>query len=208
VEWTYVEAQDNEPYSLRIHNHSNRRLGVVIAVDGRNIISGKKSYLKANERMYVLGPREVAEYAGWRTAGNRVNGFYFTDMDDSYAASWDDYSAMGGIAVAVFEERKRKEQRRDLSGSGVGRASKQAGPLDSGAGTGMGEDIWSPSRKVSFKPGKHPFREKFIKYEWRSTLCSKHIVSCGDEYPDYQGISRFRPRGGWGSGSGYAQRRW
>ena len=208
MERTYVEALDNERYSLRIRNRSNHRVGVVIAVDGRNIISGKKSYLKANERMYVLGPREAAEYTGWRTARNRVNRFYFTDMDDSYSASWDDYSAMGVIAVAVFGERKPNKQRHDISGSRNSRASKQVGSMESGAGTGMGEDTWSPSRRVSFKPRKHPIREKFIKYEWRSTLCSEHIVSCGDEYPDYQDISRFWSRDDWGSRHEYAPRRW
>jgi len=40
----YVEAINGENYSLKIRNHSNERLGLVIAVDGRNIISGKKSY--------------------------------------------------------------------------------------------------------------------------------------------------------------------
>ena len=37
----YLEAVKGENYALRIRNHSNQRLGLVIAVDGRNIISGK-----------------------------------------------------------------------------------------------------------------------------------------------------------------------
>ena len=91
-------------YSVQIRNRSNERIGVVIAVDGRNVISGDRSNLSPNERMYVLGPYQQESYEGWRTGKNRVNRFYFTDEGDSYAGAWDDYSAMGVIAVAAFRE--------------------------------------------------------------------------------------------------------
>jgi len=201
---SYIEARDDERYSLRIRNSTNQRIGVVIAVDGRNIISGEKSYLKSNERMYVLGPWQTAEYEGWRTAKNRVNRFYFTGMDDSYAADWGDYSAMGVIAVAVFEERKPKNNWQHSSRSST--SSKQSAPMREAPGTGMGEDAWSPSRKVSFKPRKHPVTEKFIKYEWRSTLCREGIISCRYDYQENR--NRFWPRGEWGSRDGYAPQRW
>ena len=55
----YVEAIDGENYSLQIRNRSNQRLGLVIAVDGRNIISGKQSNLKYNETMYIVAPFET-----------------------------------------------------------------------------------------------------------------------------------------------------
>ena len=39
----YVEAEKGERYGIRIRNNTGRRVGVVVAVDGRNIISGEKS---------------------------------------------------------------------------------------------------------------------------------------------------------------------
>ncbi len=210
-ERSYVEARDDERYSLRVRNDTNQRVGVVIAVDGRNIVSGKKSHLRSGERMYVLKPWQTAEYEGWRTAKNRVNRFYFTGMDDSYAADWDDYSAMGVIAVAVFAERKPKNVVADTLAGRSSAASKHSSEMGDTPGTGIGEDTWSPSRKVSFRPRKRPMMEKFIKYEWRSTLCRQGIMSCR-QYPDYRDRNRFWPRDDWdtrdewGSRDGYAPR--
>jgi len=42
------------PLRIEVKNRLNRRVGLVIAVDGRNIISGTKSWLRNNERMYIL----------------------------------------------------------------------------------------------------------------------------------------------------------
>jgi hypothetical protein len=47
----YMEAVEGQRYSIEVTNRLNRRIGVVIAVDGRNIIDGKKSELKREERM-------------------------------------------------------------------------------------------------------------------------------------------------------------
>ena len=178
VQRSYVIARDNERYNIRIRNRSNERIGVVIAVDGRNIISGSKSYLKPNERMYILGPYETAEYDGWRTGRNRVNRFYFTGMNDSYAAAWGDYSAMGVIAVAVYESRhqdiyqyKGKQQTRPLD-------RPRANARRQDPGTGFGETQWSPSRTVQFEAQDRPAAKEFIKYEWRSTLCKRGVINC------------------------------
>lgn len=100
----YAEAVKGDHYRLDVRNLLNRRIGLVIAVDGRNIISGTKSWLKNNERMYILEPYGSGSFAGWRTAQDRINRFYFTDVADSYAAAFGDESAMGVIAVAVYPE--------------------------------------------------------------------------------------------------------
>ncbi len=177
VERSYVIAKYDERYRIRVSNRSNRRIGVVVAVDGRNIISGKKSRLKSNERMYLLGPFETQEFGGWRTGRNRTNRFYFTGMEDSYAADWGDYTAMGVVALSVFQERQQQvnrpnHKRRHKKNSG---RSKNMGR---GFGTGFGEQHWSPSRDVHFVAEKRALSKKFIKYEYRSTLCRKGIISC------------------------------
>lgn len=176
---SYVIARDDERYRIRVRNRGNERIGVVIAVDGRNIISGRKSYLKPSERMYILGPHQSAEYEGWRTGRNRVNRFYFTGMSDSYAAAWGDYTAMGVVAVAAYKSRhknvyvpdKYQQKTRPLDRPRAKRKRQQPG-------TGFGESEWSPSRIVEFSPKQFPASKEFIKYEWRSTLCKRGVISC------------------------------
>ncbi len=116
----YAEAVKGDHYRIVVRNKLNRRVGVVVAVDGRNIISGQKSWLKNNERMYILEPYAVNEYSGWRTGQERVNRFYFTDVPDSYAAAFGDQSAMGVIALAVYPEVQRYKRPADLSTTAPG----------------------------------------------------------------------------------------
>ena len=180
---SYIIAHQDERYRIRISNGNNKRVGVVIAVDGRNIISGEKSYLKPHERMYILGPHESQEYEGWRSGRNHINKFYFTGMSDSFAAHWGDQTAMGTVAVAVFQERHQQAHRKQGNGNkpvakggngNFGRFNAQREP----PGTGFGEDEWSPSRKVHFIAQKRPSRKTFIKYEWRKTLCRMGVIQC------------------------------
>ena len=103
----YLEAKKGENYGIVIRNNMPERIGVVIAVDGRNIITGKKSFLKNNERMYIVEPYGYTRLKGWRTDEDTVHRFYFTDIRDSYSVrTFGDTSAMGVIAVAVFREKE------------------------------------------------------------------------------------------------------
>jgi len=190
----YAEAVKGEEYKIVVSNLLPRRVGLVIAVDGRNIISGKKSWLKNSERMYILGPHETGEYRGWRTSSDRVNRFYFTDAADSYASAFGDKSAMGVIALAVFPERERHVSPAppaDISRERSGGATPQApqakrAPTDSAlesAGTGFGGDDYSPSRLVAFEPESQAIETILIKYEWRSTLCRMGVTPCGIPEP-------------------------
>lgn len=185
----YAEAVKGDEYTIWIRNLLPRRVGLVVAVDGRNIISGKKSWLRNNERMYILGPYQTGQYRGWRTGSDRVNRFYFTDAGDSYAAAFGDGSAMGVIAVAVYPEIERivcpapqAEHSRERSGSGTPQAPKaKRAPADrsmESAGTGYGREEFSPSRLVAFEPEARAVETILIKYEWRSTLCRMGILSC------------------------------
>jgi hypothetical protein len=188
----YAEAVKGDHYRIIVKNRLDRRVGVVIAVDGRNIISGQKSWLKNTERMYILDPYGTNEYSGWRTGQDQVNRFYFTDVPDSYAAAFGDESAMGVISVAVYPEIRRYEPPPDLSYSSSGKRSQdgikgKASPSPSAeasenAGTGFGREEYSPSRRVHFDPEKIAVESILIKYEWRDTLCRKKIINCGRTY--------------------------
>ena len=179
VERNYVIAKDNETYRIRVSNRSARRVGLVIAIDGRNIISGKKSFLKSHERMYILEPYQTQEIEGWRTGRNRTNRFYFTNIDNSYAADFGDYTAMGVVALAVFKERRQKiSQQHNYGESRRHSKSYKSMGREKGPGTGFGDEHWSPSREVPFVAKHKAIQKKFIKYEYRSTLCRKGIVKC------------------------------
>ncbi len=182
----YVEAVKGDHYSVIVRNLLNRRIGVVVAVDGRNIISGKQSWLRNDERMYILEPYGAGEFKGWRTSLDSINRFYFTDVADSYAAAFHDESAMGVIAVAVYPEVPRREPPADLSRvlpKSEQRAAPSAKPEGESAGTGFGREEHSPARLVAFEPEATAAQKVFIKYEWRSTLCRVGIISCGKIRP-------------------------
>lgn len=111
----WLKARRGAGYRIRVRNQSGERVGVVIAVDGRNIITGKRSDLAPRESMYVLGPWESGDYRGWRTNLREVHEFYFTEWPDSYAEAFGDRSAQGVIAMAVYRDRDwqaRLEQER------------------------------------------------------------------------------------------------
>lgn len=196
----YLQAAQTERYKIRVSNNTDQRVGVVIAVDGRNIISGQKSYLQNSERMYILNPHSSEEYEGWRSNQNQVNRFYFTEAADSYAAAWGDNSAMGVIAMAVYAERPRPEiinQMSDMARAAPG-AAKSMEKRESAAGTGYGETTYSPSVAVSFEPLPDPIEKVFLKYEWRETLCKKGIKSACQSVPKNE-QNRF-----WPDSDGYA----
>lgn len=208
----YLEAVEGRRYGIRVRNQSGQRLGLVLAVDGRNIISGEKSNLQRHEPMYVLGPWQSATYDGWRTSDTRVHRFFFTDADDSYATAFGDKTAMGVIAVAAFAEkhRPRTERRYEEKSHGHGGrsrapaaaredAAKSSADAASEPGTGFGEGVHSRVTRVAFEPQFHPFVQHFLKYEWRDTLVRMGFIN------EPEPANRFWPEF-WGQASapGYA----
>lgn len=189
VHRAYLEARDRATYRIRVRNRTAGRIGLVIAVDGRNIISGRRSELERGERMYVLDAWESAEYEGWRTGAERVNAFYFTDWPDSYAEAFGDRSARGVIAVAVFRERHPPVRSystpvpdsREQSAA-AGKTAPESRSEKRGAserpGTGFGDEVHSPSRRVAFDAQRTPAASYFIKYEWREALCRRGLIEC------------------------------
>jgi hypothetical protein len=188
----YLEAIKGENYGIVIHNTTPERIGVVIAVDGRNIISGKRSNLKSTEAMYIVNSYGSGEYDGWRTASDTVHKFYFTDTADSYAMrTFGDATAMGVIAVAVYREKERpkplREQERRVyrpAAPAAERAAEGKAGLarDESSGTGFGGERYSPTIRVVFEPASAPIQKTLIKYEWREVLCRKGILMCREAH--------------------------
>jgi hypothetical protein len=172
----YLQVENGARYHINIQNTTGERVGVVIAVDGRNIISGKKSYLRRNERMYIVSPFDTTTYSGWRTGKNVVNRFFFTRADNSYAHAWKDDTAMGVIAIALYREKAPRRHRRQQEYGAKPESMKRNG--SQAPGTGFGHEEYSPSRRVSFHPQRRPVEKLFIKYEWQETLCSIGVINC------------------------------
>ena len=210
----YLEATNGQRYGIRVRNNSGGRIGLVLAVDGRNIISGKKSNLRRSEPMYILNPSQTATYDGWRTSDTQVHRFFFTESGESYAGAFGDHSAMGVIAVAAFAEETpppqsqnyRQEQRSDRAGAPVpmpeaaGKSSSAAPAEEADAqpGTGFGEGHQSHVVRVHFKPQRRPFAKQFIKYEWRQTLVRLGYLDAPKPH------NRFWPEGNQASVDGYS----
>jgi hypothetical protein len=207
-DYFYVEAAKGERYSVQVANRSDRRIGVVIAVDGRNIVNGNKSYLKSDEGMYIIDPLATHTFEGWRTGMDRTNRFYFTEQPDSYAEKvFSDGSAMGTIALAVYKEKVPEMSRQaqapsQMKDSSVGAASpaqeemRSIGKMErekkAQAGTGFGETTYSPVRVVQFNPEDRVTEKVVLKYEWREELCNKGVIACGPRnrlWPDSRGFA-------------------
>jgi len=202
----YLEAHKNRNYGIVIRNMTRDRVGVVIAVDGRNIISGERSDLKNTETMYIVEPREQGRYDGWRIDQNTVHNFFFSDLQDSYAMrTFKDSSSMGVIAVAVYREKTRPQSRYELLKKNAPAApsaessaqGKASGSRDEAAGTGFGDAQHAPTITVAFEPEQNPFQKTLIKYEWREVLCRKVILQCeqhqGSRLWDQDGYAPFPP---------------
>ena len=189
----YMEAVKGERYSIEVTNRSNRRIAVVIAVDGRNIISGAKSHLKNSERMYIIEPYSASTFNGWRTGMDRTNRFYFTEQSDSYAERvFSDASAMGTIAVAVYREKQRavtpiappilrrlpvrvpgsRQESLILKNRRAKARTVKPGPVS------VKQPTHLPARSP-LKPENSMAGRIVLKYEWRQELCRKGIASCG-----------------------------
>ncbi len=190
---SYLQAERGARYRLRVRNTGNERLGLVIAVDGRNIIDGRKSELTRDEPMYVIGAWDTQDYAGWRASLDEINEFYFTDWKDSYAEAFGDRSARGVIAVAVYRELQPESPppprvMQPAPEEDAGRSAGNAAPAtksdararrDESVGTGYGERRADPVREVAFVAESNADSRHIIKYEWRETLCRKQVIDCG-----------------------------
>ena len=101
----YFQAFQGRNYSLVVHNNTGRRVGVLLAVDGLNVVNGELSRLSHDEPMYVLDPYEQAVIRGWRTSLDDVRRFVFVDEERSYAErTGQSNSDLGWIRVLAFRE--------------------------------------------------------------------------------------------------------
>jgi len=101
----YFQAFRGRNYALALTNNTGRRIGVLIAVDGLNVVNGERSRLASGEPMYVLDPWERVVIRGWRTSLKDVRQFVFVDEERSYAQRTGQANGdLGWIRVLAFRE--------------------------------------------------------------------------------------------------------
>lgn len=104
----YLEARRGLGYDVVLRNRSSERIGVVLVVDGLNVVSGERAEaVSPRNRMYILDPWGETSVRGWRTSLAEVRRFTFVDEVTSYAARAGKANRkMGWIEVGVFRERQ------------------------------------------------------------------------------------------------------
>ena len=99
----FVAGRPGARYSLRVVNHTDGRVLVVMSVDGVNILTGETA--NYDQRGYVFGPHESYDVSGWRKSDTEVAAFNFARLPQSYAARTGRPADVGVIGIAVFNER-------------------------------------------------------------------------------------------------------
>ena len=99
----YVPGEAGERYIIRVTNPTDRRIEVVVSVDGLDVIDGENGDLR--KRGYVVPPYGETRIEGFRTSEDDVATFRFSSVGGSYAGQKGKARNVGVIAVAVFEER-------------------------------------------------------------------------------------------------------
>ncbi|MBU1105792.1 MAG: hypothetical protein KKB51_03905 [Candidatus Riflebacteria bacterium] len=188
-ETSYIEAQHGERYTIRVRNNWHGRIALVVSVDGRNIISGERSYNRPSESMYALNPGQTGNFDGWRSSYSQTQRFYFTSESDSYSGRMGDYSQIGWIKIAVFRERYYQPPI-DICKYDDDRAKSMESRAQ--AGTGYGEGSYSPVSTTSFDAENFAAQLVNIRYEWPEVYIKKG-TSGHYHQPEYDNSGFTRP---------------
>ncbi len=215
---TFVLGQMGERYNIRVRNPLNRRVEVVVSVDGRDVVSGNPADFVRN-RGYVIAPGDSLVVEGFRTSLSEVAAFRFTDPSDSYSARRGTPQNVGVVGVAFFGERapqavaaptaeapKKKSAPRRRQSSSEPRSADGAGSASEGRraqklGTEFGESMSSQVRQVMFEreTPRHPSRLITLRYDDAEGLEARGIDVFGNlrraEFVEPQAFpeSRFAP---------------
>ena len=101
---TFVLGHLGDRYTLRVVNHTGRRIEAVVSVDGRDVIDGKPGDWR-EKRGYLVPAWGSVDIDGWRISRQEAAAFRFSTVPESYAARTGNAREVGVIGVAVFPER-------------------------------------------------------------------------------------------------------
>lgn len=115
----WIESKRGTEYSLRLKNHSPKKILAIFSVDGRDVLKGDAA--ESAESGYIIQPFSTLNVKGYRIDDNNVATFKFEDSKEqpSYAsivensnviaAAQDNPSRNNGvIGVRIWEEKETK----------------------------------------------------------------------------------------------------
>jgi hypothetical protein len=190
---TYVEAQQDAEYSLRLVNRTGVRIAVALAVDGLNSIDAKTTTAAAAAK-WVLDPWETVTIDGWQMSQQAARRFVFTTEPDSYGAWLGRADNLGVIEAVAFRERtapreyaeevtrptaKDEAKRQRAEGApapGLGSESAAGALSQDHAATGVGRRVDNPVRRVELELEPAPSSQIRIRYEYRPQLVALGVL--------------------------------
>ena len=199
----YVAGTPGREYSVRLKNRLHEELLAVVSVDGVNVVSGETASVEQGG--YILGHRQRFDIKGWRKSLDQVASFYFSRVDESYAAQTGRPHNVGVIGVALFkrkaypvelEERSNADQAGSPAAPSSKARSSESGPadfddstasdrLESALGTGHGRRQTSVVRYGQFERTSHVPNETItIYYDSRANLIARGVIPGHRRRPD------------------------
>jgi hypothetical protein len=101
---SFVLGQLGSRYTLRVSNHTGRRIEAVVSVDGRDVIDGRPADFRG-KRGYLVNAWGSIDIDGWRISHAEAAAFRFSSVPNSYAARTGSAREVGVVGVAIFPER-------------------------------------------------------------------------------------------------------
>jgi hypothetical protein len=192
----FVAGAYGAAYQIRVHNQSGRRIEAVVAVDGRDVITGQPVNPRRH-RGYLVSPWGTASVDGFRSSSSSVAAFRFSTIPRSYAWRTGTAWGIGTIRVWVYDEAVPQPPRvvvpYGLPHSGR-RSRPSSGGLEGGAapsaprdmGTEYGEQRWSPVTHTRFLRRSSGANAVLgIRYQSRQALMAAGILYPTPHRPVY-----------------------
>jgi hypothetical protein len=185
----YVVGKPGAEYRIQVRNREGGDLLAVMSVDGINVITGESAH--PAQSGYVIGPRQSFAVDGWRKSLQRTAAFYFTELDDSYAARTGRPEDVGVIGVALFRRKPPAPEPwsgiAPREGSGARRApqpTEDSARAESSLGTGHGRSETSYARHVTFeRASREPVETLTIRYDSYRNLVAMGVIRAPRAHP-------------------------
>lgn len=152
----FVEGRSGSEFQIRITNNHDRRVTVVLSMDGLSVMDGKLA--SANRQGYIIGANSSETFKGWRLNDEDVATFEFANKPACYAAQMGDPKNVGVIGAVAFLEKRKMVAKEAIA---------MRGPTarDIGVGVGFGRRQREEVTTVAFEREEYPVAQLAIRYD-------------------------------------------